>query len=93
MACAYTPDLTLEENIKKKPAEKYSGKELDEMVSLYKSSVDECIQAIQNPWAAVSDEMSNTPATLTIQPTTVSPFSINGPAAKKQKPNPQDFVD
>ena len=43
--------------------------------------------------AAVSDETSNTPTTLTIQPTAVSPFSINGPAAKKQNPNPKDFVD
>ena len=78
--------------VEKKLAEKYSGEEYDEMVSLYKSSVDECIQVAQNPPAAISDETSNTLSTSTIQPTTVSLLSIDGPPAKKQKLNPKDFL-
>ena len=39
------------------------------------------------------DKTSNTLSTSTIQPTNVSPFSIDGPPTKKQKQNPKDFVD
>jgi hypothetical protein len=92
-ACAYVPDLSHEQKMKQKLAEKFSGEELDELLRLYNTSTDERVRAAMNPRATMeSNENASNTTLSTSSPTAVTTFDIDAPPSKKHKPNLEDCV-